>query len=546
MFLNLEKNCMCHFGCEQEYHYTTMTSHPISNAHSDWLLQNINKAHLQHSFNVSAQIGDVMSGRADEKLAIAGFNHSLNTVFDNWSRFKSSLLELESDLKIETSRTNHRLDFHSSVALQGLVRSTKLKFTSAWEALQTDYLQALTTNTLELASIFRRSVSIMKRTRTDREYMYTNLLGHLNVKTELCDRILANLTQLYNSYIDGRPMVQYNVTPGGRYDYNLLPLQVFSDFEEDIRYEYTQLSEALARYLQDVTRMRQQLEEVYEYRRSNDAQVTETTHSFVQSAKTLHQKSQDFQSYVIYAIQDSVSEKQQSFQDFSESYEKSVNHLFGTIQQTLDNFFSPQGTKLSKLAKFLELSSYVDSYALYGNVTKQNFMANLLSNDMQLLFTSTDEIQLEILVCLNNIFQAMTSYKNSLSALWDSMLSEASLGRFYYQLQSDVTAMQESTEPMQRFLDIFTHKSMLNIPRSNRTAVSLSEYVFRLNSDIPSLNRDVKLATIEANIETLKNQVNFRNVLVTNFHSLRQKFSNLRKNMKEFEETFFSDDKLRR
>ena len=87
---------------------------------------------------------------------------------------------------------------------------------------------------------------------------------------------------------------------------------------------------------------------------------------------------------------------------------------------------------------------------------------------------------------------------------------------------------------------------MLDIARSNRSVVALTEYSYRLNADVPSLDRDVKVRTIEASVETVKKQIDFRSVLINNLHLMRYKFAALKRNLQDFEQQFFNPETFAR
>ena len=130
-----EKNCLCHHGCLQEYHYTDVSTSLASDAVLEAVYSRLNATQLRSEFTRAALALDSLADVSAETALIARFNASLGGFFDTWMRFSASLTSLKSTLATEAANMQPRLRFHGGVALAGLQTTVRRKFSAAWRTL---------------------------------------------------------------------------------------------------------------------------------------------------------------------------------------------------------------------------------------------------------------------------------------------------------------------------------------------------------------------------------------------------------------------------
>ena len=528
-----EKNCLCHHGCLQEYHYTDVSTSLASDAVLEAVYSRLNATQLRSEFTRAALALDSLADVSAETALIARFNASLGGFFDTWTRFSASLTSLKSTLATEAANMQPRLRFHGGVALAGLQTTVRRKFSAAWRTLDSQYLRGVGVNTLELAAVVNRSVALMKSSVADRPYIYVNLYAQLGVKMDIAEEILKTLTNVYIAYLTSQPARRYNVTPLGRYDDNLIPMELITSYGNEQKLHYTEFSNLLGNYVKEVANMRNIVREVYRSGRVNDTAVELTINNYVTLSAAIENYRHVFNDQVVMPIENDVNRKVATFRDVSSAYELSSERLSAAVGELLAYTLSMNDSN-SKLAKLKDMAQFTSAYVTHANVSKRDLADNYLSSDVRMLLSSANELLLEVIARVNGVFALLDDYRSALHAAWSALLGDDALSRFYFQLHTDVTAMQENPGQTQFYLELFSSEQMLNISTRNRSELVLRQFTTLLNADVPVLYVSHKLQAVNVSVRNYHDSINYKSVVHQSLLLVQERYAELQRHLAAF------------
>ena len=407
-----------------------------------------------------------------------------------------------------------RIVFHQTRALKGVKYITQHNFIRGWEVMNQRTFDHVTTEFYETVSSYEKTVAQLQQMgddqKTTRKIAYFMADRDLSSKLEVAIRAVDNLTKAYYAYLNAEPLLQYTLTPSGRYDNYLIPNEVLAHNTRKQREYYNRMSEHLTGYIDSILGLKYVLKDLHRNSMFNDTAYQDCKSNFIYHAKKTNYYRSLFEQRIVHRSKELIELKVEHFERIKNNFYSIINDiksLLKPLQVSLrERYENLQGdvVLLSQMAKtFLNSDSVQkDKLAAMANSEKTTHVISSLKR----LFSDIRSRGREMVKWWDRLEE---NYAN----LWRNFLKESSVRKFYTKLKDDIVEMVKYPEKRNFFLDIFSDIRMLHVDFEELNLTSVKNLTRMLNADFPDIGLKHKETDIAMHFNRISVHATFVEVL---------------------------------
>ena len=530
-------SCGCALSCHEQLYPPQLSHAAVSGRQvSELLASNLTGA-VQGRYLLARETAErtVAALRAKNTDLIVAVSQALEEVSFALERVDGQLDDAVVFLQGLAEDIRPRITFHQTRALKGVKYITQHNFIKGWEVMNERTLDHVTTEFYETVSAFDRTIAQLQQTPeeevTIRRIIFYMMDRDLSSRLEIAIRAVDNLTKAYYAYLNAEPLLEYVLTPDGRYDLSLIPGEVLAHNTRKQREYYNKMSEHLTGYIDSILGLQFVLKEYHRNKAFNESAYQDCKQSFIFHAKQVNFYKSLFEQRIIHRSKDLVELKVEQFDR--------IKSRFYSVLDDLRAILQPLQRRLREQYEVLQAD-----LVLFSQMAKTFLNSDSVSK-RQLASMAHSKRTFGMVSSLKVLFSDLRAQGGSLSSWWERLqqhytdiwrnfLKETSVRKFYQKLKEDVVEMVKNPERREFFLDIFADARMLHTTVEALNLTSVKNLTRMLNADLPDIGFKHKENDIIMQFNRIEERATLVDVLGNTDSRFLTAFDDLDQDLREY------------
>lgn len=466
---------------------------------------------------------------------IIAVTQSLEEVSFSLERVDGQLVDGLAFLESLVEDMQPRISFHQTRALKGVKYITQHNFIKGWEVMNDRTLDHVTTEFYETVSAFDRTVAQLQQTSEDdvtiQKIIFFMMDRDLSSRLEIAIRAVDNLTKAYYAYLNAEPLLEYVLTPNGRYDLSLIPGDILAHNTRKQREYYNKMSEHLTGYIDSILGLQYVLKEYHRNKAFNDTAYQDCKQSFIFHAKQVNYFKTLFEQRIIHRAKDIIEQKFDQFDRISSRFYSKVDDL--------KSILVPLQARLRKQYEMLRadlvlFSQMAKTFLNSDSVSKRQLASMAHSKRTFGMVNSLKVLFSDIRAQAANMADWWRRLEELYTDIWRSFLKETSVKKFYQKLKEDIVDMVKNPDKRTFYLEIFADSRMLHTTMDDLNQTSVKNLTRMLNADFPDIGFKHKENEIMTLFNRIEDRVTFVDVLGDTDSRFLSAFHDLDMDLREY------------
>ncbi|XP_013405367.1 uncharacterized protein LOC106170158 [Lingula anatina] len=499
--------CPCPVPCNRTLFDTTTTYATISNFNTETWLRSEGLQLLQKKYVKAREIRQKVDQaiRTDDEAKFKDLLEKYEDILRFFDNITIILKTVKSSISTMTEELKPRIAFHSNWGLESSVFTYHNDFIRGWNVMDERTFSHVTTGFFQTPDLFKHMMDCARSSDHNdtcfRPAVFHIVDMNLLTKLSLANRARANLTKVYEAYINGTPLLTFLRTPERHYDMTYVSLYLLHHDLKNTREHFEYIMRYLGLYIQSLHNLRLVAKQIFENGTHNETLYQTSIDTFISmSKKFLYQK------YMIYdrivaKPKEMLENIVQTFNAYNETLHTTMANVLWPIDQLLQDMSSLRKTAVKTLRQSIDKAQH---YTKHDNITKTEVAVSFTSPaveeellNMQRFFGAARSRGRELLDSLHQ-------YQFAHTAMWQNMMDEVILDNFYQKIHQDVRDIFSNTSDSAYLLDIV--RRMLHYPRGSLDNISMPELQVLTNADFAEIDMQNKSAEIDIKLGRLIQQ----------------------------------------
>ena len=468
---------------------------------------------------------------------ILDFVHALKHLVGQADIIKGHLHGSVADIKHAQRELESRVWFHYHVALNGVRRTLQQGFVEAWDEVFHHLLRPLYANTegilRSVEKVIQRFLQMSQADSKLRDSYYVVMEQRLSEKMELSIQSLNNLTEVYYSFLNMEPTGSYILTPGRRYDSDLIPRRMISAIHDKLKEIYGTLSDNVSAYVERVRQLKTTLRNVYMSSAINQTMFSEQRNSFRAASSEVERHSELFEERVFQHLSGLGTRHMEHFKKMNNTFHSAAADVTSLLEEAA-TFFA--GGFLEQRQRLENFAEDAEQYLALDDKKKSDLADKWLQSNLRLALAGVTGTLDRLRVHDIERQQVWKRYRTSLQNIWEEMLSNRDLESFYAQLYQDTRRMNTEPHDLETYYELYAHPKMLGKSPMELRDLPLEEFYTLLNADFNLTNPSRKSTEIASDVASMRRTTDVTLMMGDREETLRSAFQKLDENLDQFEE----------
>ena len=468
----------------------------------------------------------------DRTMTLYWLSQALNDTFD---RIQGSLGVLSTILNVEFQMLGRRIDFHDDRGMRAVKFIIEHDFLRGWEVMEERAINHMTTGFYETSDAVDNIIRRMNSSDledAERRVLYLMIEQDLQAMQKQAERALANITQTYNAYKTGEPLLTYKLTYNRRYDMNYIPKSLLSYKFHKQTDHYYELTNDTHEFIDSIVELRRVAlfmlkNKVLDNQTEVDYHAAQT--AFIKACKGYNYRRFMYKDRVVMKPLELMEERITQFRNLNESlYSK-----YKDLTRIMDSITSQiELTKYNTWSKLQDLVMQACIYTQDGTKTKVS-LANNLTDHM--VYEATGKLGLffsEIRDRSREMDDALKQLKEAFIEMWSNMLTEITTKEIYSVIRKDVDDLVDQPSNRTFYVKIFAH--LLRVKRSELKHASAESFYWRLNADFPNTTVADKVEEYNDKFDRIKINSDIQSLLKDRDQEFLKAFQEMQHSLQTF------------
>ena len=537
----------CPIPCKRRIYEATITYASTSNFDTDSLLRSENINHIKRNYLRAQETRQRVNEHVYDEFtkSIHVLRHVYQNVTSSLSTLTQKLGHLKERLDSEIRDISPRVWFHYERGLVNVKYIVDHDFIRGFDIIAERALDHATNGMFEIQSSFDRMNTMATTTpaqsKESRHIVYLIMDNNLAGKTYLAHRALVNMTEVYNAYLTGKPLLKFRKTPHRRYDLTYISLELLRHDVKTQHLYFGHLNISIHNLTTTMATLRTIAHNFYDTGQINSTKYASTIYWYIKACKAFNYRRFQIRDKIIYKASELAAERITHFQKLNET-------LFETYSTTdravlaadtlLNQYSSNAGQRTS--AAIEEAFSYIDDV----NKTKLALSKLLNSRNTTDGLRSMRSFFSKIRLRMKDIQDSWKTFEDAYVEILTAMQSESTTRKFYSAIKSDIDILAKAEERSVYLSKIISH--MVRKPLNTTLHLNSSVLYVITNADFPTMNISKEQTKIRTRFHQHIENVNINNLLGNRDDQLIELFEEFQSSLASYEQKLRIDSSFLR
>lgn len=535
-----DEHCVCPVPCKDTMYETDVTYATSSSRNSEHFLESQKADNLREK-NAYAQ--EILQ-RVDHHIIEQDIH--LNNEFQRTHSNVSKMMEVIKQIvnssmsqAVEFRQTlEPRLWFHYTWGIDKVKYIIHHDFIRGYNVMEERTFDHVATGYNQVRNKFEKMLNITtdpNNSESVREIYYILIKEDLQHRITIAERAFDNITEVYEAYQTGTPILTYKTTYERRYDMAYIPLALLYHDDAFSKY-YNYLVEAMNEYFICIATLLRIAEQAYINRTYVEEEYKKVIYRFEYRSRSYLFRKYLIKDRIIYKSEDLMNERIEVFQEYNSTFYNLIEEYNTTVAIIQDIILNYENKSFKYITEGLNMSTnYLNKITLLKKDVAEHITSHEMDGQLQATRNLFKDLRSRVLI-LNGLWLDICETYRS---LWRNMLDEFTTIKFYTAINEDFHNFVNN-ETMRDYLaktfDYFFH-----IGDDVIKTMHSSDLKILLNADFIDIDSIAKDVELEAELSDLTSKFAILNHIAPIDGKMEYAIEELQSDLQAFQHSMLVD-----